>query len=134
MGYGSDASSVNLYGILALSALAGLFTDNATLKLKEVFDVVFNPKDERGDKLTDKIKINSIKPQKIDVNAANNFEISGENFDKKKLTVKIDGTEIVKPVIKPKMITFSYTVAEADKQKKSFELTINDDSNNEIYK
>jgi len=52
LNYGSDAGSVSLYGILSLAALAGLFTDNATLKLKEVFDVIFKPKDERKDKLT----------------------------------------------------------------------------------
>jgi hypothetical protein len=133
MGYGSDASSVNLYGILALSALAGLFTDNATLKLKEVFDVIFKPKDERGDKLSDKIKVTQLKPDKINRAAANAFIIAGENFDKRKLTVKVNGTAIEAPVIKPKSIEFTYTVAEPDRTKTSFELSIHDDSGNEVY-
>lgn len=134
MGYGSDASSVNLYGILALSALAGLFTDNATLKLKEVFDVIFKPKDERGDKLTDKIKVTQLNLTKIDVAAANKIVLTGENFDKRKLQVKINGTSVDAPVVKPKTIEFIYNVAAADKSKTSFELTIHDDSGNEIYK
>lgn len=134
MGYGSDASSVNLYGILALSALAGLFTDNATLKLKEVFDVIFKPKDERGDKLTDKIKVTQINLSKIDVTAANKILLTGENFDKRKLLIKINGASIEAPVVKPKTIEFTYSVADTDKSKTSFELTIHDDSGNEIYK
>jgi hypothetical protein len=43
----------NPYGFLALCALAGMFSDMATLKLKEIFEGLFRPKDERKDKLTD---------------------------------------------------------------------------------
>jgi hypothetical protein len=46
-----DASNLNLFGIVTLAALAGLFTDSATQKLKEVFDVMFKPGDERPNKL-----------------------------------------------------------------------------------
>lgn len=51
LSYNSGVANFNIYGILAMAALAGLFTDTATLKLKEVFDVIFKPKDDRGDKL-----------------------------------------------------------------------------------
>ena len=47
----TQAGDLNIYGILTLSALAGLFNDKATLKLKEVFDALFQPKDERSGKL-----------------------------------------------------------------------------------
>jgi len=43
----------NPYGFLALCALAGMFSDMATLKLKEIFEGLFGPKDNRKDKLTD---------------------------------------------------------------------------------
>jgi hypothetical protein len=135
MGYGSDASSVNLYGILALSALAGLFTDNATLKLKEVFDVVFKPKDERSDRLTDfKLKITSVTPAKIDVDNPNNISIKGENFDKKKIVVKINGRIIPKPTITSDTIDFVFTVDATDKQKSEFDLLITDEAGKELYK
>ncbi|RFM28285.1 hypothetical protein [Deminuibacter soli] len=49
LNYSNDASNLNLYGIMALSFLAGLFTDTATLKLKEVFEVLFRPKEQRPD-------------------------------------------------------------------------------------
>lgn len=52
---GSDpaAASINPYGIAALSAVVGLFTDRATLKLKEIFDTIFTTKSEsRADTLS----------------------------------------------------------------------------------
>ena len=47
----TQAENLNIYGILTLSALAGLFNDKATLKLKELFDSLFQPKDGRSGKL-----------------------------------------------------------------------------------
>jgi hypothetical protein len=47
----TNAEDLNVYGILTMSALAGLFSDRATLKLKEVFETLFKPKDDRSDKL-----------------------------------------------------------------------------------
>ena len=44
-------TSLNFYGIFTVSALAGLFSDRATLKLQEIFESLFKPKDERGGKL-----------------------------------------------------------------------------------
>ena len=40
---------INLYGVVAIAVLAGLYTDMATQKLKEVFAVVFL---NRGNKVT----------------------------------------------------------------------------------
>jgi hypothetical protein len=135
LGAGADPASINLYGILAMSALAGLFTDNAALKLKEVFDVIFKPKDERSDRLTDfKVKITTITPPKIDVNNPNAIEINGENFDKKKITVKINGKAIAKPTISKDSIEFTYSVDAADRTKTSFEITLTDDKGNELDK
>lgn len=129
IGYGSDASSVSLYGVLCLAALAGLFTDNATLKLKEIFDVVFKPKDERGDKLDDfKIMISSIKPDKIDRAVPTKIIIEGKNFDKKKLVVKMNNVAVPGVVVTATKIEFIYTVAEADRDKTSFEMLITDEA------
>ncbi|MEP1094313.1 MAG: hypothetical protein ABJG78_04350 [Cyclobacteriaceae bacterium] len=48
---GAVAQDLNIYGILTLAALTGLFSDRATLKLEEVFENLFRPKDERRGKL-----------------------------------------------------------------------------------
>lgn len=44
--------SLNVYGVMTLAALAGLFSDRATLKLKEIFETMFQPKDDRAGKLS----------------------------------------------------------------------------------
>lgn len=38
--YIAASFTINIYGLMTLSLLAGLFTDRTTLKLKEVFDVL----------------------------------------------------------------------------------------------
>ncbi len=48
---GAGTESLNLYGIAALAGLAGMFSKQATDKLREVFDNLFAVKDERKDKL-----------------------------------------------------------------------------------
>ncbi|QSE98652.1 hypothetical protein [Fulvivirga lutea] len=47
------ASDLNIYGVLTLAALSGLFSDRATLKLEEIYESLFKPKDNRGGKLKD---------------------------------------------------------------------------------
>jgi hypothetical protein len=44
-------ADINPYGLLALSTLAGMFSDRATLKLKELFETLFKPDDQRKNKL-----------------------------------------------------------------------------------
>lgn len=46
-----SSSDINIYGVLCIAGLVGLFTDDATLKLKEVFEVIFKPDDKRSGKL-----------------------------------------------------------------------------------
>ena len=45
----SDADNINLYGVIALSILTGLYTDRATKKMGEVVDTLFRTKDDRSD-------------------------------------------------------------------------------------
>ena len=43
---GGDTQSINEFGIIAVAVLAGLFTKQATDKLREVFDTLFRTKEE----------------------------------------------------------------------------------------
>lgn len=52
----TTAQDLNIYGILTLAALTGLFSDRATLKLEEVFDNLFRPQDHRDGKLDKEVK------------------------------------------------------------------------------
>lgn len=48
---GTSAMDLNVYGVLTISALSGLFSDRATLKLAEIYDSLFKPEDKREGKL-----------------------------------------------------------------------------------
>ena len=48
-----DLKTVNIFGVCAIAALAGMFSDTAFLKLKELFDTMFKPKDDRRGKIAD---------------------------------------------------------------------------------
>ncbi|MEP1032544.1 hypothetical protein [Ekhidna sp.] len=47
----TSAMDLNLFGVLTISALSGLFSDRATLKLAEIYDSLFKPEDNREGKL-----------------------------------------------------------------------------------
>lgn len=126
---------VNLNGIIAAAALAGLFTDIATQKLKEIFTAAFKPTDNRPDKLTDgnqTVDLANMHPEKIDVNQQNNFLIPGQNLDPKNIMISINGTKIVPATITitPTLIKFPYTVS--DKTLTKFTLLIMDAKNVKI--
>lgn len=47
----ATSDQISIYGVTALGAMAGLFSDQAALKLKEVFDTLFKAQDNRAGKL-----------------------------------------------------------------------------------
>lgn len=53
----SDTNSVNKFGICAIAALAGAFSDTAFMKLREVFLILFKPQDDRSGKVNGKLQI-----------------------------------------------------------------------------
>ncbi len=106
---------INLNGILATATLTGLFTNIATLKLKEIFTTTFKPNVNLPDKLDggkQKIDLDHMHPEKIDINHVNNFLIPGQNLDPKNIIVSINGTRIVPAgiTITPTLIKFNYEV------------------------
>lgn len=120
---------VNLNGILAAAALAGLFTDIATQKLKEIFTAAFKPNDNRPDKLTgakQTVDLANMHPEKIDLKQVNNFLIPGQNLDPKDIFVSINGTKIdaTTVTVTPTLIKFPYVAP--DKTLTKFTLLITD--------
>jgi len=112
LSYGSGASSVSLYGILALSALAGLFTDSATLKLKEVFEVIFKPKDERTGKLQgDGLTISAISPDPIPAAGDSMLTVTGKNLNMAGLKITIDGIAVTPVTNTAEKLEIKYTPA-----------------------
>jgi hypothetical protein len=123
------SNGANPFGIVILSALAGLYTDKAMLKLEEIFVIIFKPKDDRPDKLETEIKITGITPQTIEKDKENSYTVAGENLDKGKLSLFINDEPIANPDISAKVINFKYTVTETQKDKTEFLFVIKDEQN-----
>jgi hypothetical protein len=51
VGTTADVKTVNLFVVCAIAGLVGAFSDTALMKLREVFQGLFQPKDDRGGKL-----------------------------------------------------------------------------------
>jgi hypothetical protein len=60
----ADAKVVNPFGVIAIGALVGMFSDKAAQKLAEVFDTLFKAEDTRKDKLTSPV-IEKIQPDHV---------------------------------------------------------------------
>lgn len=129
----SDPANADIDRILTLAILSGLFTDIATQKLKEVFDVLFSPKDNRPNKLTDPtIKITSILPDELAKEGENKIVIKGSKLTSQKLLIKIDDQPITTPTITDEEISFSYQVPEEAKGKTELQLLITDPEGNTV--
>ncbi len=86
---GYDATDeISPYGVAALSAFAGLFSKQATDKLKEIFDVMFRtPSDEGDDARADKLderrpQIERFDPPRLKV-GDRALTVLGERFEEK---------------------------------------------------
>jgi hypothetical protein len=95
-GPATDATQlVNPYGIAGVSALAGMFSKQATDKLREIFDTLFQTRApvNRADPLTRTIPtISSTQPPKLTVGAALTLDVIGSGF-LRNCTATINGEE-----------------------------------------
>jgi hypothetical protein len=107
-----DSTSINIYGLITISILTGLYTDRATLKLGEVVNTIFGFKpdenDHRPDKLHQGLKITGFTPATLVLGQVNTILITGENLDKQKLLITINDTAVNNPVISTSAISFQY--------------------------
>ncbi|TMI70811.1 MAG: hypothetical protein E6H09_15380 [Bacteroidetes bacterium] len=121
------SNGANPFGIVILSALAGLYTDKAMLKLEEIFVIIFKPKDDRPDKLETELKITGITPQTIEKDKENSYVVAGENLDKVKLGLFINDEPVANPEISATTINFKYTIPETQRDKTEFLFVIKDE-------
>jgi hypothetical protein len=141
LNYTADAASINLYGILTIAVLTGLFTDRATLKLAEVFDVIFSIKkdvkssDSRPDKLDrSKLKILKVDPQNIKAEGENVLTITGENLTTKKLFADLGAVAIPISNVTGTTGTIKFILTEAQKQLEKLTLRILTEDQDEVLK
>jgi hypothetical protein len=122
----STSGSVNLVGVMTVSILVGLFTDRIALKLSEVFDVIFKPKDVRTDPITGQPKATLVTPMTIVRDTLVPITIMGENFVKEHLILTINGNN-VDMIVTPNSIMVNYQVP-VDPALQSILLTLKSDN------
>ncbi|OQP59565.1 hypothetical protein A3860_36865 [Niastella vici] len=131
-----DSSSINLYGLMTISILAGLFTDRTTLKLKEVFDVVLTPREERKDPITNKIaelQVTNITAPKMQAGTPTPITIEGKNLDKKPVFIKINGAAITNFTRQQNQISLTYTPAAGLQPGTKLPLEITNEKGESLY-
>jgi len=82
----SATDDVNVFGTCAIAALAGMFSKQATDKLREIFMTLFKTDQdrERKDKLDGQgLQITSFEPAQLQAGKATSLTILGSNFDSK---------------------------------------------------
>ena len=120
--------------MVTMAAFAGLFADDAALKLKEVFDVIFKAKDNRPDKIEEpQLKFLNIIPEKLVKGQDNIIIITGENLDKKKMIVKINDQEVKTAVFTASSIKITYRIQDDQKDATEFRLIITDDKGRALF-
>ncbi len=132
---GANATTnINLYGVVSIAILAGLFTDKATDKLRQVFAVIFQTNEApRPDPLNNSpIKVTAVAPTQLNPSGSNDVVISGSGFDKQKYVVKINGQEITGVTTTEHSLSFSFTVP-ADITDNALSLVIFDEKDNAVY-
>jgi hypothetical protein len=83
---GGDSKDVNIYGIGALSGMVGLFSKQATDKLREIFETAFKVgkgygDDARADNLSNPVpKLTGVEPASLAVAGAASVTLDGEGF------------------------------------------------------
>jgi hypothetical protein len=127
MNYGNDAGNINLYGVMSLAILAGMFTDIATQKLREIFMIAFKLKEDLPDRIdTNAPVVDTVEPDKIDPAKENAVLIKGKRLTVKPLVVSVNGTTIDPDETKPESITFKYKVDPIPPVPTDFHLVVKD--------
>jgi IPT/TIG domain len=130
----NSTTNINLYGVVSIAILAGLFTDKATKKLGQVFDVIFQTNTQPLPDPLDltPIKVTDVSPVQLLTTGSNNVVLSGSGFDKQKYVVKINGQEISDTTVTEHSLAFAFTVP-ADITDNAVSLVIFDEKGNTVF-
>jgi hypothetical protein len=120
-----DSSNINIYGLMTISILSGLFTDRTTLKLKEVFEVLFRPKDDRPDQLKNGgLKVTTVEAAPLEAGRSTIITLRGEKMDEGKVDISVGDDVIQNTERRPDSISFAYTLPEAFKDQDTIILSV----------
>jgi hypothetical protein len=97
----ADAKAVSPFGVVAIGALVGMFSDKAALKLAEIFDTLFKTPESRSDKLAaatvanldpDKVTVGTTPPPDLAIIGDHLAKVTGVLFDGVERKPKISPT------------------------------------------
>lgn len=138
LNYG-DTVSINLYGVITLAVLTGLFTDTATEKLKAIFDTVFSPKSlpdplpQGSSVVAAAPAITGINLVQIERKQENEIMLTGTRLGNKLLQATINTEPVAITTQTDDEIIIRYTVPFTQAEATTFELLITMDGQ-ELYK
>ena len=109
-GTAADVRVVNPFGAIAVAALVGMFSDKASLKLKEIFDTLFKSDDKRTGKLAGPV-VTRLNPATVRSATGQPLEIKilGDRLGKT-TAVKVNGAERKPDAVSEKEVTLKLTV------------------------
>jgi len=132
----SNAKNVNLFGAITIAFLTGLFTDRATLKVKEVVNTIFGIKDGGGrpDPIdTDAPVVTSLIPEELQKGKDHIIVLSGQRLDKHKLFIRIGDQEITEQALTPNSISFFYRVPDEIPTGAVVTLVVKDEKGGDVF-
>jgi len=115
VGSPADAKVVNPFGVLAIGALVGMFSDKAAQKLAEVFDVVFRSADTRSGKL-DAPVIDRLEPDTVTAGETEPLvlKIRGDRLGKVTI-VRLNADERKPDTVSEKQLTLNLRAEDVQK-------------------
>ena len=133
MNMSDGGSSINLYGLMTISIFTGLFTDKATEKLKEVFEVLFRSRDVRPDALEEPYRVTGVNLSVIEKGKENQLVLAGEHLDKFKPVITINDETIAITSITENSIAFNYSIPSTLNDINSLRLAVRDEKGKELF-
>ena len=106
IGAPADEKFVSPFGVLVIGALVGMFSDKASLKLKDIFDTIFKADgDPRGGKLHAPV-IHSLDPSTVQAGSTQEVKVIGERLGKV-TAIRFNSTELPVQIVSDREVRFT---------------------------
>ena len=106
IGAPADEKFVSPFGVLVIGALVGMFSDKASLKLKDIFDTIFKADgDPRGGKLHAPV-IHSLDPSTVKAGSTQEIKVLGERLGKVTV-IRFNSTDLPVQILSDREVRFT---------------------------
>ena len=106
IGAPADEKFVSPFGVLVIGALVGMFSDKASLKLKDIFDTIFKADgDPRSGKLHAPV-IHSLDPSTVQAGSTQEVKVLGERLGKVTV-IRFNSTDLPVQILSDREVRFT---------------------------